>query len=342
MALAVTCIASNRNPALFLQDPSFRYRCENLALALQDQGWNSQLTHLRDGTTAQTGQVVVFHRPKASARLAWLLWRLRRRGAVPVADFDDLVFDPELASHSPAVINGILPLRKVRHAFAAHGKALEWFDRVTVSTVPLQEHLQRIYPAQRVTVVPNAVHHSWLRHPIPAAGPAAPRIITYFPGTRSHDHDFQMIVPVLEQLLAEYPQLQLHITGQLQPKMHTARKQLVLHERVPFTDYARFVQRGWLNLAPLQDTPFNHCKSALKAIEAGFWGIPTVCSPIPDMLRFTAAGAAIVPTESAWLETLERVLDPSASRAAAGELRERVLALAHPALMAEAFLTSLD
>jgi hypothetical protein len=60
--------------------------------------------------------------------------------------------------------------------------------------------------------------------------------------------------------------------------------------RVPFSDYVNHLKLGWVNLAPLEITPSNHCKSALKVLEAGYWGIPSVYSPYPDVERFVDAG----------------------------------------------------
>jgi len=339
---SITFIATNRRVDLFLHDPSFRYRCENLALALQARGWRTRLVHARRPAIRAAGQIAVFHRPALSARLGWLLWRLRRRGVTLVADFDDLVFDPHLAEFSPAVLNGILPLHKVQRTFAAARQALERFDVITVSTQPLREHVERMLPGKPVAVVPNAVHHSWLTQAPDSQDNGRWKIISYFPGTRSHDRDFQLIVPALERLLARHPQLQLHVTGRLRGTLNAAPGQLVKHARVDFADYASHVQRGTINLAPLEDTPFNRCKSALKVIEAGFWGIPTVCSPVPDMARFRDTGAVLATDEAAWLEAFERLLDPAAFPAGTARLRERVLELADPAVMARAFLAALE
>lgn len=353
----ITFIATNRRPELFLQDPSFRYRCENLALALRDLGWQTRLAHAHQLAVHDTGQIAVFHRPALSPRLCWLLWRLRRRGVMLVADFDDLVFDPAYAEFSPAVLNGLLPLRKVRRAFTASRKALEWFDRVTVSTQPLREHLRLLAPELEVTVVPNAIHHSWLwqelevvvapnaiQHSQMGLAPVATpdrdhqKVITYFPGTRSHDRDFRMIVPALERLLARHPELRLQITGRLRCTLQAAPGQVVQNERVDFAAYGQQVARSWVNLAPLEDTPFNRCKSALKVIEAGFHGIPTVCSPVPDVARFREAGAVMVDDVAVWAEAIEQLLQPEVYRAATLQLRERVLALADPAGIAQGFL----
>jgi hypothetical protein len=338
--ISITFFATNRRPGLSLQDPSFRYRCENLAQALQARGWQTRLVHARRLAIRAVGQFAVFHRPALSPRLGWLLWRLRRRGVTLVADFDDLVFDPNLAEFSPAVLNGILPLHKVQRAFAAALRAMERFDVITVSTQPLREHVERLLPGKPVAVVPNAVHHSWLTQTPDAQDNGRRKIITYFPGTRSHDRDFQLIVPVLERVLAQNPQVQLHITGRLRCALQAAPDRLVLNERVAFAEYGPRVQRGWINLAPLEDTPFNRCKSALKVIEAGFWGIPTVCSPEPDAERFSEAGAVIAATQTEWYDKLESLLQPDNYHSATTRLRERVLGLADPAGMADAFLAA--
>lgn len=322
-------VACNRNAARFREDPSFIYRCENMAAALEAAGHRVTLLHLKSLPLFGRFDVAVLHRPRWSTRLALSLSLLRRRRTVLVADFDDLVFEAGFAEASPGVVNGLVCLETTRKNFQAAGRALHLFDRITVSTEPLAAYVRRRLPSVRIEVVPNAVHLAWRQ----AAEPKSPvaqtlPVLTYFPGTRSHDRDFAMIAGALERFLKKHPEASLQVTGPLKLSLSTRPGQLVHRGKVPFSEYHRHFQGGWVNLAPLEDTPFNLCKSALKVLEAGYWNIPTICSPTPDALRFAAAGALPAVGEDAWLNQLESMLDPELYQRVSTGLRERVLQVA--------------
>ncbi len=322
-------MANNRNPALFRQDASFVYRCENLAAALTAAGHQVSLLHLKSFPLRARFDAVIFHRPRYSLRLRLALRAARRAaGAAVFADFDDLVFDEAYAEFSPALSNGVLPLATVKAQFVSHRRALELFEHITVSTEPLRAHARERAPAAQVTVLHNAVYRRWREElDQPAADPGY-KIITYLPGTRSHDRDFAQAAEALSAVLAKHPEARLQITGPLAFDLAVRPEQVVHSAKVPFEQYHQRVRTGWVNIAPLEMTPFTRCKSALKVIEAGYWGIPTVCSPIPDTARFIGAGAVPAATPEAWYEQLEAMLDPERRRQAVTGLREKVLARA--------------
>jgi len=321
-------VACNRNSSLFRADPSYIYRCENLAAALESAGHQVTLLHLKSLALFNRFDVMVFHRPRWSPSLFAALTLLRRRSTVLVADFDDLVFEEGFAAASPGVVNGLVSLASTRSNFKAARRALALFDRITVSTEPLAGHVRDCFPSARVAIVPNAVHAAWQRHAEQQTQTPARPVITYFPGTRSHDRDFATVAVALERFLEKYPEARLQVTGPLNFSLPSRAGQVVQREKVPFAEYHRHVREGWVNLAPLEDTPFNRCKSALKVLEAGFWNIPTVCSPIPDALRFEGAGALLADGEEAWFGWLESMLDPEKYQAVTCGLRERVLQVA--------------
>lgn len=321
----VSFIAGNRDIDRFRGDASFVYRCENIGKALVAEGGAVRFVHIRNLDRSGHGTVSVFHRPRASLRLRWLVAGLRRLGPV-VADFDDLVFDPSFSAYSPGVLNGLVSPRLTRWHARLHRLALPWFDKIVVSTEPLAEHVRRLLPGKSVSVVPNAVHRDW-RHSHLDTVPVAERerCLTYFPGTRSHDRDFAVIKEPLSRFLRMHPDIKLRVTGRLAFDLDAFSGQVIHEERVPFEDYMSRVRSGWVNLAPLEETPFNRCKSALKVMEAGYWEIPTVCSPNVDVERFAGAGAWIAKTPEQWLEHLEQLLDDDVYRQAVEGLRERVL-----------------
>lgn len=319
-----TFVAGNLRPRLFRNDPSFVYRCENPAYALAALGHRVEQVHLKHLDAATPRNVVIFHRPRASRRLASTLRRLRRRGTLLIAEFDDLVFDEAYYRYSPAVLNRRDPRWLVRRRYRAHQAAIRWFDAVTVATQPLADHVKQLFPAMPVKVMPNCIHYEWQQID------PAPRVlgddktITYFPGTRSHDRDFQQVLLPLTRFLEENPQVRLQVTGPLAFALPARQGQVVHIERVPYRDYREQVRSGWLNLSPLETTPFTRCKSALKVIEAASWGIPTISSPIPDTQRLVGLGAVIADTPESWLQQLRTMLDGTHYQAVAQDLAQRI------------------
>lgn len=325
---AFTFVGCNNRSSHFRDDPSFIYRCENVAQGLNCLGFESELIHLDRFRLEQAGRVVVFHRPQFSLRLWYLLALLKKKGIPIILDVDDLVFDARYASYSPGFLNQGTSLQDIRKRFSSMQKALRFFDAVTVSTIPLAEHIGQLYPDIPVVVIPNAVHLSWREENAIDSAPPEKPVITYFPGTRSHDRDFKLISKVIEGFLQKHPEVELHVTGHLQTEIFHRSQQVVKRSKVPFSEYHRQFQGGWVNLSPLEDTPFNRCKSALKVIEAGFWNIPTVCSPFPDSERFDGSGALLAKSEDDWVEHLESLLDTTFYAEQVQRLREKVLDLA--------------
>ena len=223
-----------------------------------------------------------------------------------VAEVDDLVFDPALAVHSPAVRNRHKTLWGTRRIFAGNHAALASFGHITTSTEPLAEHLMRCFPGVEVEVFPNCVPRGWRSLPIPPEAPHSPTL-TYFPGTRGHNADFAMIAGPVKQFFLENPDWHLLVAGPLDVTLDVPPHQVRRLERVPFDRYYAIVQSGTINLAPLEDSPFNRCKSALKIMEAGFFGIPTVATPIPDAQRFSGEGVEFATTPNEWLDALRRL-----------------------------------
>jgi glycosyltransferase involved in cell wall biosynthesis len=305
--LKVAFVACNRNGKRFREDPSFLYRCENLAKALDAAGHFATCRHISDLSRHEQIDVAVFHRPRMTMRFIFLVFFLKRRGVWLVADFDDLVFDPSRAIYNPGVLNDHVSLKSITRLYAAHKRALEQFDRITVSTEPLAREARSLFPHILVQILPNAVFRIWSQDD--AFFKKKEKIITYFSGTRSHDRDFTLATPGVERFLDEHDEARLEVTGPVRLHLKAKAGQIIRRDKVSFDEYPRLFHKAWVNLAPLESTPFTQCKSALKVIEAGFWNIPTLCSDIADMRRFADAGALIMKTREDWFSHLTALAD---------------------------------
>jgi glycosyltransferase involved in cell wall biosynthesis len=271
--------------------------------------------------------VVVFHRPRYTKLWFALFYWLKQRGCILLADVDDLVFDVQLAHYSPAVLNQVLTLSQIHTLFASHYQALAKFDVITTSTQALAEQTARCFPTTRVQLLHNAVHRTW--RSLPKTNAIKKPIISYFPGTRSHDRDFAMYAEALQIFLADNPSVELHITGALAFNVSARPKQIVYQSKVPFAEYASRVQQAWVNLAPLENTPFTQCKSALKVIEAGFCSIPTVCTTLPDAQRFVNAGALFANDTASCVTQLNNLMNTAYYQDISNNLAEQVLVRAN-------------
>ncbi|MBQ0929148.1 glycosyltransferase [Ideonella sp. 4Y16] len=331
-SLAFLAVGGER--ARTVDDGSWRYRMAHLAQALQARGHR---VHLGHGLAPLPWRpdLVLLHRP---ADGFWLRRRLAawRRAGVPVlADFDDLVFEPALAPESPAVLNRRLPEAEMARRYQAHRAVLAQVDGFTVATQALAEELHTVLArdglARPVACVPNAVPPAWRGLPATPwpADPAGPAI-GYFSGTHSHDRDLAEAAPGLAQALRGQPGWRLQLVGRGDFAVDVDPARLRRLPRLPFDNgYTDALRQVALALLPLQPTRFNRCKSALKLIEAGWWNVPVLASPLPDARRFAGPGLVTVERPQDWADALQALMaDPARLAAASSGLRERVLAQA--------------
>jgi len=335
--MKVHFVSFHAKPEAFLDDASFRYRCENLSVALTLKGVSTKLQHITSFALEPGISHVVFHRPKYSTRFRRLIKQLKLANIKAIADFDDLVFDEAYVEFSPAVLNDILSAKKVSKKYRAHFEALSFFENISVSTHTLARYAQRLFPDASTTVLNNATHYNW-PYKKPLSSAYRRPVITYFPGTRSHDRDFWQIEEVIEYFLQHNSSVNLLVIGPLlSPFLNKGNKQVKHVRRLPFINYTQAVSNAWVNLLPLEPTPFNQCKSALKVIEAAAYHAPTICSPLPDALRFDGIGAITAIDQQQWLNSLDKLMDPTFYKSTINQIEKQFSQAAAPALMADTF-----
>jgi hypothetical protein len=265
-------------------------------------------------SVARRAHTVVCVRPLVTPAVEQTLSELRRAGIRLVADYDDLLFAGDV-SGLPASVKGSGGERKGRQQLARYAASLHSFDHFIVSTRALAVRLLTLHSAASVSVVPNGLSATWVaqgRALYPAYVDGDPLVIRYFSGSPSHDQDFSSILSPLNEFLEQNPEVALEIVGPLRlatkalPAARVSWRPTVRYEHLP-----QQLAATWVNLSPLATTEFNACKSAIKFLESGAFGCPTLASRSDDLSRHQELGAPVVlcDTQQDWYRELTVMLD---------------------------------
>jgi SAM-dependent methyltransferase len=208
--------------------------------------------------SSQLPRLLIWQRPS----LSWpdsleQLRRLLQNGYVVVVEYDD---DPErwpsIAANHHLVFRGV-------HA-------------VQVSTEPLAAAIRPHNP--ELVVFANALDALPPPVSFPEAGGGPLRL---FFGALNREADWAPWIETLNTVLAEAPdRWQVEV---VHDRSFFDALQLPNRRFTPTCDYATYRQvLGSCHIAflPLADTPFNRCKSDLKALEAGGHGLAIAASPV--------------------------------------------------------------
>jgi len=295
-------------------DPSVRYRCFNPAEEVMKYG------HIADVVSYEKFEVemvdfyniFIFHRPPYDNKLFTALEQVKKKGKKYFADYDDLIFNKKHALISPLYKQGRVDEQKCIDIFTRNEKALGLFENVLVSTEYLKQKVLLSCPNAKVSVVHNALSSSVIKR-IALKGHkksiSNQKVISYMSGTASHNHDFEIIEDTLVDLLNKYhSKAQLIVVGPLEFNKNKFKH--VIHKRyVEYEKLFDFISQTHINLAPLELNDFTNCKSGLKFFESGILGIPSVVSPIDDMLRFKdSKGISYANSSDEWYEKIEKLI----------------------------------
>ncbi|WP_075216455.1 glycosyltransferase [Mongoliimonas terrestris] len=223
---------------------------------------------------------------------------------------------------------------------AALRATMEECDLVYASTGPLAEALVAHGIGRPVVAgsVYCTVDPDRLPQPLPATRP----VIGYM-GTGGHSADLEMIVPVLDRLLRDYPSLRFETFGTIaSPRGLAAHGARVAHHG-PVDNYAGFLDRlsalgWWIGLAPLEDNPFNRCKADTKWVEYSVAGAAVVASDLPVYHRACAGDAGrLARGPEDWYPILRHLIDhaPERQRLVAAARAKLAATYPHAALRAQ-------
>jgi Glycosyl transferases group 1/Methyltransferase domain len=241
-----------------------------------------------------------------------LLWE-RWTGRVKlIYETDDNILDADTST-------GLAHLHDI-HIQETFKHCLRMSDMVTVSTEPLAEVMRRYNPTVRV--LPNFIHGDmlYLDHP------KADRVTIGWAGGMSHLLDWTEVSDPIRDVLAAHDDVDMHFVG-IDYSPLLKRTCRYTPWKVDVWDYFKTIDFD-IGLAPLADTPFNVCKSHIKALEYMALGIPVVASDVPAYRDLVVDGVTgfLVRTEDEWFCRLTELINDEAMRTEMGAKGREVAA----------------
>lgn len=265
------------------------YRVGLPMAALGDRGHEVRLWDLGQGgppgPEVYAGVDIVYLKRQRNANLFRLLELLPGKRPKVVVDFDDLSWripewHPKQYQISGKDRDGIMEVARLA-------------DALTVTTPELAEEARVLNP--QVYVCPNSIDYQYrdweTRDRLKVL--EGHLTIGWAGGDRSA-RDMEVIGPALREVLNDHRHVTLVLAGGEECLRDWLRatgadkKRCALLPPVDFESYPKLLTNIDIGLAPLASNEFNRCKSPIKLLEYGAWGIPYIASNVGPYRRFHA------------------------------------------------------
>ncbi len=140
----------------------------------------------------------------------------------------------------------------------------------------------------------------------------------YFSGSITHNQDFEMILPVLIQMLEKYEKIELCLVGDLDlpEKLKPYQRKIRRMERVDWQQLPRLIASVDINLVPLEKNIFNEAKSENKWTEAALVKVPTIASKVGALETVIRDGVTgyLCESQQDWYEKLVILIENKEKR----------------------------
>ena len=236
-----------------------------------------------------------------------LIHYARSKGIATIMDIDDLITD--LPSEHPSVNY----YRREKDNLLALMKNV---DYITVSTEELNR--QWSYMNKNIKVLPNYLDPLiWFRDKKREKKRRPDRkMVIGYAGSNTHVNDFAIITPAIKHILSKYKGKVLFrflrcIPDELRGHQGVER---FLDKTLGYVRYASYLRNSDFDfaIAPLEDNPFNRCKSNIKFLEYSICKIPAIYShirPYIDSVKDGETGILCKNDTESWVEAMESLME---------------------------------
>jgi glycosyltransferase involved in cell wall biosynthesis len=202
-------------------------------------------------------------------------------------------------------------------------------DAITCSTRTLAERIRREFPIKPLWVVPNAIdfqlREAWSMKEDRQEHGLDGHTVLGWTGSIHHTRDGQNLLKSLPTVFDGHPEVVFLMQCDrsvyyewTKPFLSAYKDRLRWVPPMPFKQHPVIYSLFDINLAPLEITPFNVCKSDLRLIEGGAHGVPYVASKIAPYLEFhrmsDGIGGFLADTPGQWVEAIESAIEQREAR----------------------------
>lgn len=287
---------------------TFRYRVFNMveALAHAEPAASASWLTADDGADAveliEHVDVLVLCRALYTQHVAAVIARAKALGKRVLFDVDDLIFDDRYTHLIMETLDQVVDETGLQAWFgwiSRCGATLRLCEGAITTNEFLAERIRRFADVP-TSVIPNFLNRAQLELSAELREARAESVfprdgsirLGYFSGTPTHNRDFAIVEPAIEQLFAEDPSVRLLVVG-FAPQTERLARFADRIETIPLQDFLNLqlaIGGVEINLVPLQDNVFTNCKSELKYFEAAVVGTVTVASPTYTLRESIAHG----------------------------------------------------
>ncbi len=223
-------------------------------------------------------------------RLGWLrkdrrgvkrqIDRWHRAGKRLLYECDDDLFSPFMVRQQKAGIAAEMPIEELERQRQDSLWTMQQCDGVTVSTQRLAS-VVRQYTDAPVAVVPNAIDAEWFQAVQRHGTRPVEGLTIGWAGGRRPDADLTAMAVAWGRIARRYPDVTFVLAGAQPPVVweHVPAPRL---KAVPWRnmyEYPLSLVGIDIGCCPLEDRPFNRCKTGIKAYEYALSGAAVVASP---------------------------------------------------------------
>lgn len=279
---------SNKKNIIYIKDvfdnSTFRYRTYNVMEAMENNFKYFVTCFLVSELYSiykllSKIDLIILQRAKWSFELESFIRIVKEKKIPIVYDMDDLIYHTK---YVPKYLNSIGDYRDFTvDSFFALSKRYELIasssDGFIATTNDLKQHLECDFN-KPVWLMPNFLNKEQEEESRKICSLKEKNykkdkfLIGYFSGSNSHQRDLEIVESAIIKLMDKYPDIYLKIVGymSLSKEFEKLKKdgRILIDKFVPFQELQYKIGEVDLNIIPLQNHEFNHCKSELKYFEA--------------------------------------------------------------------------
>lgn len=250
---------------------------------------------------------VMIQRP-ASPKMIPIMEAIKANGSKLYIELDDALFNVHPSNPASTVWKPNSP------SWNTLKRAIDLCDKLILSTEQLQEMYQKdsvVFWNALDVDMPIYSPENNRRHQLPKD-----KTIVGWAGSTSHIDSLRLMIKPIRKLVMQRDDVIFALCSNPEflgyfdlPK---EKCQYVKHK--PFEEFPPVMSLFDISIATVRNDVFNSGKSELKVLEAGIWGVPSVCSYVAPYKRFAknSDGGCLLVYENdvnEWVKTLTKLID---------------------------------